>query len=373
MRQKIWGRWISDGDFLRFQPDSTEPDPEYDVRLGSLQRDSDLIEIVSIVSEKRWATKEDISDLTRAGREILAELQERRSRDLCPETDINAPRRMSWEEYGLLVQTEWTSLLDSADPLDESLFQRFLETHPCLLPDSYATFGGGHNGTVHNGFISQPELPGFQRKQPDFMIVTHDSAAVMPILIEIEAPGKPWATANGVQSAKLTQAIDQLRQWKSWFSEPENVLQFRRAYAIDDSLMRFRQLEPKYVLIYGRRAEASAIEAFAKKRALLEGDDEVFMTYDRLAPGERNRGTLMLRVDRTGPDPRLRVVTVPPTFTIDRWDAEEYSRLTGREEAIRRAPLIADERKAFLLRRTAYSDEYVERKRSKDPTLPRWE
>src|SRR5687767_5787396 len=121
----------------------------------------------------------------------------------------NPPPRVAWATYRARLDLEWQQLLDSGNLHDESLFQDFLERHPCLLP---RTFGG--HGPLHDAVFSQPELPGFRAKRPDFMWIAKDSAAITAHLIEIEAPGKRWCTNRGQPTAELTQAIDQLRDWK---------------------------------------------------------------------------------------------------------------------------------------------------------------
>ncbi len=85
------------------------------------------------------------------------------------------------------------------------------------------------------------------------MWVTRSTSLITPICIEIERPGKHWFNLDGTPTATLTQALDQLTDWKVWFSEPENQLIFRRTYMLDG--FTDRPIQPQYVLIYGRRDE----------------------------------------------------------------------------------------------------------------------
>ncbi|MET0795404.1 MAG: Shedu anti-phage system protein SduA domain-containing protein [Polyangiaceae bacterium] len=152
----------------------------------------------------------------------------------------NPPPPMEWDEYESHLAHVWPRLLNSESQDDEAVFQRFLEKHPCLLPQSFDCFGRGATPERHV-YFTQPELPGFRSKRPDFMTITWDSDAVIATLIEIEAPAKPWATQKGFQSAKLTQALDQLREWKAWFCEPENMIQFTKLYRIDQRTLETHQ------------------------------------------------------------------------------------------------------------------------------------
>lgn len=87
--------------------------------------------------------------------------------------------------------TEWRGLLD-ADPAEPEV-QTFLERHPSLIPGATDNIGPhGHHGVCWGAVIKQPELPGLDRRVPDFMWVRRDTAAVRPILVEIEAPSKRW-------------------------------------------------------------------------------------------------------------------------------------------------------------------------------------
>ena len=109
----------------------------------------------------------------------------------------SAPEAWTWRDYERHLQATWTRFLNSQAPDDETAFQQFFERHPVLLPDCYECFGRGASPD-RSAYYTQPELPGFRAKRPDFMVVMFDSAAVVVLLIEIEAPGKRWSTDAGV-------------------------------------------------------------------------------------------------------------------------------------------------------------------------------
>lgn len=192
-------------------------------------------------------------------------------------------RAMPWDEYERLVGTRWRALLDSNPPLTERAVHTFLEQHPTMVPGAFNLLGGesGHYPR-HSVLISQPPLPSYDRRVPDFLWLSKNSETDEPVLVEIEAPGKRWFAQSGQQTAELTQALNQIAEWKAWFSEPRNVDAFKAFYGLDREAWRGRRFRPAYLLIYGRRAEANARPDLARKRGYLHADDVVSMTYDRL-------------------------------------------------------------------------------------------
>jgi hypothetical protein len=146
------------------------------------------------------------------------------------------PPRTPWDDYVRTATEQWHQLLES-DPPEESI-QRFLEEHPAFVPGAWTPppLKSGHCPFLR-ALISQPRLPGFNHRQPDFLWVSTHSLEWFPTLIEIERPGKKLFTKEGVPTADFTQARNQLAQWRTWFSDPTNVQTFVREYGIPDYLV----------------------------------------------------------------------------------------------------------------------------------------
>ena len=100
---------------------------------------------------------------------------------------------MTWDTYVEIVNQEWQALLANTGSTEKD-FQGFFERHTCCLPQMYPVFKRGAHGPYPGAVISQPVLPGFSRKVPDFLYITRDSATVYAVLIEIEHPANP----NGI-------------------------------------------------------------------------------------------------------------------------------------------------------------------------------
>jgi hypothetical protein len=143
----------------------------------------------------------------------------------------NPPEPMAWSSYEQIIMNAWEDLLASGTT-EEQVIQRFLEQHPCLVPGAFGLLGTSGHAPYPAALFSQPILPDFSRRIPDFMWIARDSETIQPVLIEIEAPGKKWFTNRGVQRAELTQALDQIADWKIWFSNLVNLAKFSEVYQI---------------------------------------------------------------------------------------------------------------------------------------------
>lgn len=263
---------------------------------------------------------------------------------------------MAWAAYETIAAVELNALLTSGE-CDERRFQELLERHPSLVPSSWEVFRDGHHGTFPVALIAQPTLTGLSVKHPDFMWISRDSLTTYAVLIEIESPCKKWFTLTGHAHHELTRAIDQLKEWQLWFSSGSNRDRFLSEYRVPDA--HTRAFEQRYVLIYGRRAELEG-DPNNLKRAALQKDGEVFMTWDRVAPNAELDDVMTVGIDGAG----YFAKSVPPTISIRPMFAYERSLVRGKEEATAASPLLSDGRKQFLIDRWKYWDDWATKNRS---------
>jgi len=247
-------------------------------------------------------------------------------------------------------------LLESDPP--ELDVQRFLEAHPSLLPGADGDIGpGGHHGPEYDAVITEPPLKGIARdRRPDFMWITLSTSLVTPICIEIERPGKHWFNKSGVPTGEFTQALDQLTDWKVWFSEPENQSIFRKSYLRDDH--NHRQLLPQYVLIFGGHREFelhsgihAAPDRLRKKRDFMARSNESFMTFDSLQPRESRCNFATIKLTASS---GIELHRLPPSFTSGPVTRELASVARDPRAAISKTELWTEERKAYVLERWLY-------------------
>jgi hypothetical protein len=268
----------------------------------------------------------------------------------------NGPPAWSWPDYEDWLSDAWATLLDNADPTDEALYQGFLEHHPCLLPggegsgDSF----GGHHGSWGDIVVAEPPMPGIFLKRPDFMWLTKNSEDLIPVLIEIEAPGKRWLTDKGDKHHELTHAEGQLADWRQKLDDPDGRSQFADLYEFPQQWAQRFNLVPRLLLIYGRQSEFAERPDWNRKRRGVRDPSIDGMTYDRLHPLHGSRKAITVRVSRANNLITREAVAVPPTFQFGPENASSIARVVGLDEAIKSNELIADERQEFLLGRLPY-------------------
>lgn len=271
----------------------------------------------------------------------------------------NPPLPMSWEEYKATLDQRWKALLNSPNSQEEKNLQSFLEEHPCLIPGAFGlNFSSGHF-PFPCAVVTQPILKGLGTKVPDFMWIASDSGTIYPILVEIETATKRWFTKNGIPHSDFTQAHTQLASWKTWFDSPTNQQVFLEYYRIPSSLRDTRNLRPMYVLIYGRRGEFDNKPALNAMRTNLQRSDETLMTFDRLAPEEKARDMMCVRLVENSAGCQYHALTIPATLMLGDLGADYRSVINDKEDAIKKNMLISKERKEFLIRRMPYWDNLV--------------
>lgn len=266
------------------------------------------------------------------------------------------PPAWAWADYDAWLSDAWTALLDNADPSDEGLYQDFLEHHPCLLPggDGAEQSFGGHHGSWGDILIAEPSMPGIFVKRPDFMWLTKNSEDLIPVLIEIEAPGKRWLTDKGDKHHELTHAEGQLADWRQKLDDPDGRSQFADLYEFPQQWAQRFNLVPRLLLIYGRQSEFAERPDRNRKRRGLRGPSIDGMTYDRLRPLPGSANAITVRVSPSNDLVTRVAIAIPPTFRFGPENASSIARVVGLDEAINSNELIDDARRDFLLERLPY-------------------
>lgn len=274
-----------------------------------------------------------------------------------PSTNPVSPT--TWEDYLKSANLEWKHILSSS--VDEKPIQKFLEANPSIIPGAHGiSLTSGHM-PIYGAVFSQPELPGFRSKFPDFMWIAANSVEINPILIEIEPLRKKWFREDGQQTAEFTQAENQLNEWRIWFSNDNNKMQFRDLYLRD---FHFRDdiINPHYVLIFGREVD---VEPYKKTRSVSMKNDETHMTYDRLKFSYDQSDYITVKMTKKG----VYAITMPPTCMISPDIIGYWSHIKNLPNFFLDSPSLSQERKEFLIERFNYGLKWLH---SKDLTSHTW-
>lgn len=258
-----------------------------------------------------------------------------------------------WPDYQSWLSAAWAELLSTEPP--EAKVQSFLERNPPLVPGTNE-YGAGHHGPHQFALYAESELQGLgKNRRPDFMWITATSGVVSPVFIEIEAPEKRYFRKGGDQfTAEFNQALGQLKEWKTWWGEPENQTSFRRN--VLDPIWNFnnRRIKPVYILVYGRRREfnADTTGALNRLRAYQADHDEEIMTFDRLQAKASLANVACVRQRSNG---ALELRGIPASFTTGPHTLHLARRIDKPTESVfRNPPLWSDERTEYIRRRWQY-------------------
>lgn len=268
----------------------------------------------------------------------------------------DGPPAVSWEDYIHQASARWDSLLSDPET-SEADVQLFMEQNPSFVPGAFGVQGPANHGPFIGALITQPRLPGLTRPVPDFMWINKQSDRLFIVLVEIEDPKKRWFNTKATTTSDFNQALGQVAEWKAWFAEPGNVVQFQNLYWLPQNWWRKVPAVVQYVLVYGRSDEFADRDDLLKRRSGLEPEHTITMTYDRIRP---------LSISSSLPCAHVRgqhlvAKWFPPTFEIHPMEVEKgIGRLVGKEEALNASPGISAERKQFLTERFIYWDRWLQ-------------
>lgn len=268
----------------------------------------------------------------------------------------DAPQAISWDNYYKKAKEEYLNLLSTSGD-DEKAFQKFFENNPAFMPGAFELLGESGHYPYPLALVTQPNIGDLMFKRiPDFIWLAQDSLHFCPVLIEIEKPNKKTFTEKGVQSSEFSQALNQIYEWKTILSQPENVLNFYNYFNVPLE-MREKKFSPQYGLIYGRRSEYEGNTDLTRKRAELVPNDVALISYDRIITmaSSKYEDLLCCKISNR----KYHVLTVPPTFRYGPHLVCDLLNVNGFKEAVSDMKMTTEDRKRFLLERYDYWVNYA--------------
>lgn len=271
------------------------------------------------------------------------------------------PALIGWDEYEARATAEWRALLSSGDSCDERRIRDFLVKHPSFVPGASGVLEPSGHPPWHWALLARAPLREWVHAEdryrdvsvveiPDFIWLAHNSKDLTPVLVRVESPRKKWFTDGGDPHDDLLRAIDRLREWRDWLSQPKAVIAFHSTFETPVPMRRHGGFRPEFVLIYGREEEFEERPALGRFRSQLQQDNQVVLTFDDLRAARGCAGYTCISQQ----EGRFWVLSVPPTIRLGPSIAGAWHGIRGFADAIMANEWISPERKRFLIERLPY-------------------
>jgi hypothetical protein len=220
---------------------------------------------------------------------------------------------------------------------DEFSVHSFFEKYPfailsCLsIASQYSVFG--------NIVLSQPRLKSFDGdRQPDFLVATWDSLNIYFNFIEIEDPSKKIFSSTKLQpSAEFLQAVNQLKQWRSFKTEVVDYCEelLRTLYLDNFNSSPKKVIHYNYTLVYGFGDEITDLgERYNQLLQDYFSEADLFhCTYSRLLRNAREERP-MFSVKRDSASNKFKAIGVTPfkKYRAEQWS--DFHNVIGKEKII---------------------------------------
>jgi hypothetical protein len=173
-----------------------------------------------------------------------------------------------WDEIGMVELKVFSEKLQTAKK--ESDFQHFFEAYPIFL---IQFLGGGQGRWV----IPQKALRA--EYVTDFLIADKDSLGFHWKVIELKHPSKKAYKNNGNPTSEMTDALEKIRNWRSWLEDNLNYAQRKK----ESNGLGLTEITPDLpgLIIIGRRNEESEKHRIKRRNLGKESNIEIH-TYDWL-------------------------------------------------------------------------------------------
>lgn len=188
-----------------------------------------------------------------------------------------AQYHVNWLDITLADVMTLSQALDKAQ-VEEDV-QRFLTDNKQFLIQH---LGGGHGRYV----LPKPKLG--KDLVPDYLLAEMDSEGIHWHGVELESPSTPMFTAKGEPTARLTHAIQQVRDWREWLKH--NIDQANRPDSEDGlGLVGIDGNLPATILVGRRKSYPPKFNAY--RRQTTQDSNIAIHSYDWLIDQAQSRAT----------------------------------------------------------------------------------
>ncbi|UCI23981.1 Shedu immune nuclease family protein [Mesorhizobium sp. B2-8-5] len=187
------------------------------------------------------------------------------------------------------LKAQYLALLDEGH--NEQVYQRFIEVNTQLVPRDFV-----QNHGVHLSLVLRKLAFGADFKS-DFFFLSKSSDDWNAVFIEIEKPSSRFFKDAGHEyHPDFVHALQQINSWRAWLSIEGNLQAFVNQLSTIrvPAVMQRNPTNPKFVLVFGRRAEYADSELRRSRIRAEERDDFKIITFDSLAEGLPGKHQLWL-------------------------------------------------------------------------------
>lgn len=251
------------------------------------------------------------------------------------------------EDFEKQIETEKKS-----QTFNEPKIHRFIEDNPmCLLAatmnsnvDSYYLLG--------DSIFSKISLGNWEKRVPDFIMITYNSVEITFNLIEIEAPNRKIFTGSNDFTSDFNHAFTQLEDWQRLFpSNSDEMVKKMIASCFSDCGIYngTRAIKANYILIYGSSDEYRD-NGLRKKRISqkFQNGGLYFLSYDRLIKDfYYERALFTLKYDSLNDGFKPIGWSPFKNYTLGR--RKSFGRIKEKEKLIKQSKYLSKEDKENLI------------------------
>jgi len=193
------------------------------------------------------------------------------------------------EDYYNKVKEDFKQIIGEekrAQTYNEKKIHDFIDKNPtCLLSlvmnnqvDGYSIYG--------SSIFSKISIGSWEKRVPDFIIITYNSVSITFNLIEIEAPNRKIFTEQNDFTADFNHSLTQLEDWKRLFTNNSNGMEKKMVIDCFSDMgihNGARAINSKYFLVYGSSEEYNNHETKTKRlNQKFDNASFYYSSYDRL-------------------------------------------------------------------------------------------
>jgi hypothetical protein len=191
------------------------------------------------------------------------------------------------------LRARYLALLDAEHR--EQIYQEMIEANTQLVPRDFV-----QNHGVHLNLVLRKLAFGADFKS-DFFFLSKSSDDWNAVFVEIEKPSSRFFKDGSHEYHRdFVHALQQINTWRAWLSIDGNLQAFINQLSTIrvPAIMQRNPTYPKFVLVFGRRAEYADSELRRSRVRAEERDDFKIITFDSLAEGLFGKNKLWLGTRR---------------------------------------------------------------------------